>query len=421
MLTCATWSMISAQSEPKHRDGTSSASQNPDQATIDMKRVCKNIDITDTELIKRAIQKCLQNKSKNQMRRPDIARVFNEYKTVDVIAERISWEIRTDNIVLPPISWEVRRDKSNGKLRNVGVEDIWQQFYDNLVFIALEELSGRIGEYQCACLRGRGSKWGKDIIAGWMAKGNIRVVHQYDIHHNYASTTRENVMAFLEKHVNNPLLLHVIDLLLQTSEGGLIIGSVLSVLLNALYLSQIYHYIMEDLYRIRKHKDGTEERIRLVEHTIFFVDDFAIYCTSTKNAEMADKRIRKYAASLGLTLHDYIRKTAVSEDTYQDIMGFRIYQDHVTMRHRDYVKVKRALRQVDAHITIKNARKLVSLNGFIKNSDSFRFRKKYHSKRILKKARRYISRYERSKVHREAEGRNDQQAGRSDHSADRGQ
>ena len=361
-----------------------------------MKRYCKNIDIADPKICEKAIQKCFKKKSKKDMKRADIVRCFQRYGTEENMALQMSKEIRAHRLNLPPISWEHRRDKSNGKLRLVGVEDIWQQFYDNLACIGLEDLERRIGKYQCACLKGRGSKWGKEQIELWLSEGNIRVIHQYDITKNYENTSRENVMAFLRYHIKNDALLWLIDELLKTSQKGLIIGSVLSVSLNALYISQIYHFIEDDLYRIRHHKNGEDERIQLAAHQIFFVDDFAIYCTSFKNAEMADKRIRAYAEKLGYHLHDYIRKTAVSQKTYQDMMGYRMYSDHTTMRRRNYIKTKRALRNFDRRPTLHNARKVVSFNGFIKSTNSFRFRKKYHAKRIVKRARRYVSRHDKS-------------------------
>lgn len=63
------------------------------------------------------------------------------------------------------------------------------------------------------------------------------------------------------------------------------------------------------------------------------------------------------------------------------------------MRRRDYIKVKRELKRVDKKPDIHSCRSLIALSGlFIKHSDSYRFRKKYHTKRIVRKARRYVER-----------------------------
>lgn len=43
-----------------------------------MKRVCKNIDIADEELIKKAIRRCMKNKSRKKRQRQDIVRIYKE-------------------------------------------------------------------------------------------------------------------------------------------------------------------------------------------------------------------------------------------------------------------------------------------------------------------------------------------------------
>lgn len=379
-----------------------------------MKRVCKDIDITDHDLIVRAIRKCLGNKSQSQLQRPDIVNIFKQYGDEDAIADMMAEEIRNRKLDLKPVSWETRVDKSNKKERLIGVEDIKQQFYDNLAFLALEPLSHRIGEYQCSCLPNRGPVWGMEVILGWLMKGDIREIHQYDIRKNYASTDHEKLMAFLRKHVANDPLLWLIQTLLNTSPKGLIIGSVLSVMLDALYLSELYHYIAEDLVRVRHHKNGRNEEIHLAEHVMFNVDDFSIYCTSVKNAEMADPKIIKFARKLGYELHVEIRKNPCTDKQFQDIMGYRIYKDHVTMRRRNYIKVKRAIRNVNKNPTLKHCKTLTSMNGFVKHSDSYRFRKKYNVKKAMKKARKVVSEHDKSIICKQAASGADIPCRRSD-------
>lgn len=384
-----------------------------------MKRVCKNIDITDEELILKAIRRCMKNKSRKKRQRQDIVRIYKEYGTDENIAHVMAAEIKARKLDLRPVYMKELVDGSNGKVRLIGIEDIKRQFYNNLCFLALEELSHRIGEYQCTCIAGRGAVWGKDRILGWMQDPSIKWVVQCDIRKNYQSVVHEKLMKFLRKHVANEDLLWLIETLLETSGSeGLLIGSVLSVILDALYLSQIYHFAMEDLYKIRKHKDGTKERERLVEHAIFFVDDQSFYCRSQKSAKMAIKRVITYAADLGLTIKPGYTIRQITDTQHQDMLGYRIYRHKAAMRRRDYLKVKRELRKVDEDPDIHSCRSLIALSGiFIKHSDSYRFRKKYHAKRIVRKARRYVSRYEK-RVRQQAGSSNHHDAGRYVYGAD---
>lgn len=384
-----------------------------------MKRVCKNVDITNEELIMTAIRRCMKNKSRKKRNRQDIVRIYKEHGTDEAIAHMMAAEIKARKLDLRPVYMKEVVDGSNGKVRTIGIEDIKRQFYNNLCFVALEELSHRIGEYQCTCIEGRGAVWGKERILGWMSDPKIKWVVQCDIRKNYQSVDHGKLMAFLRKHVANEDLLWLIETLLDTSGSeGLLIGSVLSVILDALYLSQIYHFAMEDLYKIRKHKDGTKERERLVEHAIFFVDDQSFYCRSQKSAKMAIKRVITYAADLGLTIKPGYTIRQITDTQHQDMLGYRIYRHKAAMRRRDYLKVKRELRKVDEDPDIHSCRSLIALSGiFIKHSDSYRFRKKYHTKRLVRKARRYVSRNEK-RVRQQAGSSNHYDTGRCVHGAD---
>ena len=141
-----------------------------------MKRVCKNIDIADEELIKKAIRRCMKNKSRKKRQRQDIVRIYKEYGTDEAIAHMMAAEIKARKLDLRPVYMKEMVDGSNGKVRTIGIEDIKRQFYNNLCFIALEELSHRIGEYQCTCIEGRGAVWGKERILGWMRDPKIKWV-----------------------------------------------------------------------------------------------------------------------------------------------------------------------------------------------------------------------------------------------------
>lgn len=364
-----------------------------------MKRYCKNIDITDEAFILDAIKDWRAHRTQRDMARSDIRRLYRHFGTEEAIAAELSKEIKERHLRLAPVRTRERVDASNGKTRQITVESAKQQMLGYVAIHGLAPIMNRIGEYQCTCLPGRGTVWGMQQIMGWYQDPKIKVVAQEDIEHNYQSISAEMLERFLRKHVANEDLVWLTTTLVKTNPlGGLPIGSALSVHLNALYLSQAYHFVMEEMYKTRRGK-----KIPLVEHTIFFVDDIAMYCRSAHDAKAADKLLRKYMQSIGLTLHDRCRITEVSGTQFQDMLGFREYRDHVTMRRRDYLKLRDALQKMETQPTIENARRLVSMNGFVKYSDSYRFRKKYHTKRLMKNARRYISHYEKGDLRQKAD------------------
>lgn len=397
-----------------------------------MKRVCKDIDITDKQFVLAAIGTFMAHHSgKKFKQRKDIQKLYEEYKTNDAIADEAIRRIKARDLGLDPVREVTKIDGSNGKERIIGIEGVWQQIFDQIATDALKPLTKRVGEYQCTCLmnqpkkiyhkktheylrtemKGRGQVWAKDAVCGWMHENDVRYIVQMDIRRNYASVDQKKLMAFLKKHIKNEPLLWLIRVLLNTvpAGNGLIIGSVLSITLDALYISQIYHYLLENAVRFRKHKNGNAERIRLVKHLLIWMDDINIFTTSEKNAKMAAAECIRYCKELGLDIKDdwkIIKKNnpLVSPRNYVDIVGYKVYPDKVTIRRKDYIAMRKAFKRARKNMDLHTAYKIISYKGFLMNCDSYRFRKKYGTKKLLRKARRLISKHDKSTVCRKAAG-----------------
>ena len=173
-----------------------------------MKRYCKNIDITDRDLISRTVYCCIDDK----YTRRDTLHMLEEYSGVkshiikDIIKEYgkyavyplietvidgIRQELVTRKIVLKPIWYSEKIDSSSFKIRRIGIQDIKQQIYDYIAVEGLTPIFCRIGEYQCAAIKGRGQIKGVNIIKRWMRNKNIRYAGKADIKKCYESI--ENV------------------------------------------------------------------------------------------------------------------------------------------------------------------------------------------------------------------------------------
>lgn len=427
-----------------------------------MKKLCKTVDITDRNFVIQAIQEYLSNKSnKDIKKRADIQRLFKSHKGKDIpetignIADDLIDGIKNQNLNLKPIIVSERYDTSSRKMRIIAVEECRQQLYDQIAFKGLNELMCKVGEYQCTCLRnqektiywktkekdgswtqhkstkivGRGQEWAMNVVYGWWQDQENQFCVKMDIHHNYASIDHKCLDQYLTRYIKNDSLMWLIDQLIATTpkecmehEGaGLPIGSVLSIGLDAVYLSQLYHYLMEQCFRVRR-----RQRKKICNHVLMWMDDIYIFTRSEKDAMEAARRCISYCRDcLKLQIkpdwHLIEKKIGKTEKSYVDCVGFRIYPDHITLRRRNYVKARENLKRGRKSMDIDLARTIMSNRGEIMACDSFRFRRKYHAKTVMRKARRTISKYDRSKIQREAAGRNDQQAGRSDNRADRTQ
>ena len=121
-----------------------------------MKRCCKNVDVTNRELISEAVWTCLQDK----MTRSDTIKMFSEYTglplkilydiaknhkgmldgIVESVIDGIRQEIINQRYIVKPIRYVVRKDDCTGKLRNIGIQDVKQQIYDYIAVYGLRVL-----------------------------------------------------------------------------------------------------------------------------------------------------------------------------------------------------------------------------------------------------------------------------------------
>lgn len=384
-----------------------------------MKRKCKNIDITDRELISRAVYKCIWDK----LTRRDVVKLLSAYSglgqkfiarmisdcgknsvhgIIETIVDGIQGEIREQKIVIRPIHYHNKEDESNHKIREIGVQDIKQQLYDYIAVEGLSPLLSRIGEYQCASIPGRGQIYGIKAIKRWLQNPNIKYAAQLDIRKCYESVDKVKMMVFLQKHVKNDLLLWLIEKLIQTFKKGLSIGSYLSQFLCNLYLSQIYHEIMENMHKVRKRRKGGNSNVNLVSKTLMFMDDILMLGSSAKDLHKAVALTTKEAIEIGFDIKEtwkvFRRRNSInSNGQFIDIMGFRVYRLFITIRERVFFRIRKTLVTImcmiktHRHIPVSLARKCLSYNGEIVNSNSLRFAKKYHADKIVNICKREVS------------------------------
>ena len=182
--------------------------------------------------------------------------------------------------------------------------------------------------------------------------------------------------------------------LVNTFDAGLSIGSYLSQFLCNLYLSQLYHEISENMYKIRKKKNGEKERVNLIKHVLFYMDDLLILGTSAKDVHKAMNLIIKKTKEMGLDIKpDWIVfkmvEKRIDDGTFIDMMGIRIYRNHITIRQRVFLRIRRTYKKAKKYrntfrkIPILLARKCIAYYGIIKNTNSYQLQKKYDIKKTI--------------------------------------
>lgn len=368
-----------------------------------MKRKCKTVDITNIEFIEDAIKDCMAHKTGKKRNKRQIVDFLSRYNNDEhQIALTLQSEIKNRCLEIEPTRTIPIIDKSNGKERVLTIEHIKQQMYDYIAVHGLEELYSRYGYYQINVRKHGSPLMAVRYTQGWLNDKDIKYVIHMDIKKCYPSITKENMMCWIHKHIANDALLWLIEQLLSTSERGLPIGSRLSIELCALYLSDMYHHLESNYYYSRKGK-----KVPIYKHWIFFLDDVFLFGSNARKMTNAMPNLIDAYASKGLTIKpdwNIVCLKKNRKDTHIDMLGYKVYHDHITMRRRDYIKTRQALNDFKKHPnSVKKAQTFISMYGlFIKHTNSIKFRKKYKADKYYKKARKVVSNYDKSNVFREA-------------------
>ena len=380
-----------------------------------MKRLCKDVDITDRGLIRKAVYACLSKKYK----RNDVVKYLSQvsgikqeyirciyyrygkkamYPFTEIAISEIQAEIIEGNMSFPQIWYREKIDGSSGKVRRIGIQNIKQQLYDYIAVEGLKPVLKRIGEYQYASIEGRGTTKGKEVISRWIRNRDMRYFVKLDVRKCFESIDHGKMMEFLRRRVKNEPLLHLIETMLGSFERGLSIGSYLSQYLCNLYMSILYHEIKENMCRTRKGKRGNK-RVNLVRHCLIYMDDILLIGPRKRDLEKAAKLTVRKASEMGLEIKPNYQVRQIDGNCI-DMLGFKIYRTHTEIRGRTFLRVRRSFRRARKHLTEGVARKCLSYYGYLKHTNSRRFQRKWKVRRTIKKCKGVIR--NESKIYRTA-------------------
>lgn len=389
---------------------------------VNIKRYCKKVDITDSNFIKTCIYEYLDEK----WQRNDVARLFtrfsdysfNQIKTIvrtreyellneviDNIANHIKQSLIIEKLQIRPILYYERVDGMNKKIRIIGVQEPLHQIYDYIAVNGLMELfNARIGVFQCSSLPEKGPFYGKKHIEKWVRETKVVYFIKSDIKQCFPSIPLDKLKEKLKRDVKNSKLLWLVFELLDMFQHGLSIGSYLSQYLSNYYLSYAYHYANENLFKIRKTKHKGNVKVKLINHILFYMDDFLLTGSSKKDLKKAINTLSEYVyTELGLTIKPTWKICKLSDTEPIDMMGFVFYKDRTTIRtkiflktRRYYLKANKCLKE-NRPIPIYLARQCISAFGWYKHTDSHKVREKLNIDGIFEICKKIVSNYDKER------------------------
>lgn len=271
------------------------------------------------------------------------------------------------------------RCKSTGKVRKIDCTTLNDHFVLWMLVLAIEKpLKRGMYKYSCGSIPGRGIEYARKAIEGWTKSSKCKYFVKLDITKFYESVDHDVLKALFRRVIKDKRILAVIDVVIGMIKKGLPIGSYASQWFANFYLQIIDHFIMQELYKIRRGK-----RVNYVHFYLRYMDDMLLIGTSKRNLEKAVRAVgEKLHNEFKVEIKDAWEIKSIDEYPI-DIVGYRFYRTHTVMRKRIFLRAKRLAKKIykvknkTNKIRLHDAQGLVSLIGWANHADSKEFNKLY--------------------------------------------
>lgn len=310
------------------------------------------------------------------------------------MAKKYYIEIMTRDVHFAPIEYQTRYEPASQKTRIISIQSIKQLIFDYIVVIALGKLfENHFGAYQSASIPGRGQSHTKEAIEDWVRNDpkGTRYYIKTDVVNYFHSIDHELLYEMINKYVKDETVLYLIRVTFNTyDEIGLSIGSYMSQYLANFFMSDVYHIFSEKQLKTRR--DTTHN---MVKHIVIYMDDILIFFQNKSDMEKVYTALTKCIKDKKLELHNTIMKEFKPND-FIDIIGYRFYRDHTTIRKRTYKRMFKLAKRTEKHgMTVNKAYKFIAYNGIILSSDYNKLCRRYAFPSAIYHAKQKISRHDR--------------------------
>lgn len=171
--------------------------------------------------------------------------------------------------------------------------------------------------------------------------------------------------------------LWLIDTIIDSSNGQPI-GFYTSQWFANFFLQDLDHYIKEKL---------------CVKYYIRYVDDLVLLGPNKKRLHKARKEVQAWLESRKLTLKASWQVFPIKSRDI-DFLGIRFYRNKSTLRKRNALRIRRRARKIErkGKLNEKDASAIISYWGWIKRTDSYHFYHKHVQPKVtIKEARKVVS------------------------------
>lgn len=391
-----------------------------------MKTYCKpaTVNIEDWKFNELAVVECFRNKwsrkdfqrllcktgkiTKREITEDQLNKDFKRtLEAESEVAKMLTQRIINRDLQLKPIRQFQRIDGLTQKLRDICQESPEQQVFEYIGVYALKPLfRAKILPIQYGSIPNKGGVAGKRKIERLLRKkfhGKV-VALKGDVTKAYPSVTIPVVMEMLRRDIGkNKVLLWFLGALMSNYPGNhLCIGGYLPAWLFNYVMSYVLRYIYEQA-QIRRGK-----RNRLVYAIVCYADDFTIYGDVSKLKKAMKKAATWAHDKFGLKIKDIWqfyqvasfdeerenleerRKGSKKRTPGVDMMGYVVRRRYTIIRGRVFRRIRRQVLRAWEDFKTKGfipwwrACRIAAYKGWIKHSNSLKFRMEYCFDKLFK-------------------------------------
>ena len=391
-----------------------------------MKTYCKpaTVNIEDWKFNEIAVVECFRNKrsrkdfqrllcktgkiTKREIVEDQLNKDFKRtLEAESEVAKMLTQRIINRDLQLKPIRQFQRIDGLTQKLRDICQESPEQQVFEYIGVYALKPLfRAKILPIQYGSIPNKGGVAGKRKIERLLRKkfhGKV-VALKGDVTKAYPSVTIPVVMEMLRRDIGkNKVLLWFLGALMSNYPGNhLCIGGYLPAWLFNYVMSYVLRYIYEQA-QIRRGK-----RNRLVYAIVCYADDFTIYGDVPKLKKAMKKATIWAHDKFGLKIKDIWqfyqvasfdeerenleerRKGSKKRTPGVDMMGYVVRRRYTIIRGRVFRRIRRQVLRAWEDFKTKGfipwwrACRIAAYKGWIKHSNSLKFRMEYCFDKLFK-------------------------------------
>ena len=385
-----------------------------------MKTYCKpaTVNIEDWKFNELAVVECFRNKrsrkdfqrllcktgkiTKREIVEDQLNKDFKRtLEAESEVAKMLTQRIINRDLQLKPIRQFQRIDGLTQKLREICQESPEQQVCEEIGVYALKPLfRAKILPIQYGSIPNKGGVAGKRKIERLLRKkfhGKV-VALKGDVTKAYPSVTIPVVMEMLRRDIGkNKVLLWFLGALMSNYPGNhLCIGGYLPAWLFNYVMSYVLRYIYEQA-QIRRGK-----RNRLVYAIVCYADDFTIYGDVSKLKKAMKKATIWAHDKFGLKIKDiwqFYQVASFDEERENleerrtpgvDMMGYVVRRRYTIIRGRVFRRIRRQVLRAWEDFKAKGfipwwrACRIAAYKGWIKHSNSLKFRMEYCFDKLFK-------------------------------------